>query len=115
MKFPAIIAASILFLSSVAYAYDMTYLSGVKAHDTKQVLVEIPQGKHTVEIWGTDGEMISCTLIDRGTGNVAYKADNVQRCVGRADLSLPANVLAKITNNGNKDLEFRIWVHDTAK
>lgn len=115
MKFPTIIATAILFLSATAMAYDQTYLSRIKATQTREVLVELPNGKSTVEVWGTDKENISCTFIDRGTGNVAYESKDTQRCVGRADLSLPAHMLAKITNNGNKDLDVRIWVHDTAK
>jgi hypothetical protein len=113
MKFPSIIATAILFLSGTALAYDMTYMSSLKANQTKQVTVELPSGKSTVEVWATDNEKISCQFIDRGTGNVAYESSDTQRCVGRADLSLPAHMLAKITNNGNKDLDFRIWVHDT--
>lgn len=115
MKFPAIIASSILFLSATAFAYDMTYMFSAKAHQTSQMVVHLPTGKSTVEVFGSNNETISCTFIDRGTGNIAYESKDTTRCVGNANLGLPASMLAKITNNGDRDIDYRIWVHDSAK
>lgn len=115
MKFTTIIGTAILFISSTALAYDMTSLLTVKANQSNESVVSLPEGRSTVEVWSTGGEKISCVFIDRSNGAVAYESKDTTRCVGRADLSLPAHMLAKITNNGNKDLDIRIWVHDTAK
>lgn len=112
MKFPTILGAAVLFIASTAMAYDMTYMSSLNPRETKSVAINLPAGKSMTEVWGTNGETISCTFIDPGTGNAAYQAKNVQRCVGRADLSLPSNLTVKITNSDMKSFEFRIWVHD---
>ena len=99
--------------AAAADAYDWTHLANVKAHQTSQTVVELPGGKSTVEVWAHDNAEISCTFIDRGTGNVAYQATKVQRCVGQASLSLPATMTVRITNESNKDLDYRIWIHET--
>jgi hypothetical protein len=113
MKFSTLFGAAIVFFSATALAGDMTYLSSAKSRETRSMLVDLPSGKSQVDVWGTDNETISCVFVDRGTGNVAYEATNVTRCVGTANLTLPTTIQAKITNNGNKDIQFRVWVRST--
>jgi len=113
MKLFTPILTAILLFSATALAYDMTYLSSVKAHTTRQVNVDLPSGKSTVEVWATGNEKITCTFIDKGTGNVAYESKDTQRCVGNANLSLPVTMLAKVSNNGDKDIDIRIQVRDS--
>jgi hypothetical protein len=111
MKFFAIIGAAIVCFSATALAaWDMTYMTHANAGETKELPLSIPSGKSQVDVWSADGNTISCTFVDRGTGNVAYEAKNVQRCVGTADLALPATAKAQITNNGTKETEIRVWV-----
>ena len=103
-------AAIVSFSATALAAYDMMYMTHAKAGETKELPVAIPSGKSLIDVWAVDGSSISCVFIDKGTGNVAYEAKNVQRCVGNADLTLPATAKAQITNNGNKEAELRIWV-----
>lgn len=114
MKLFAAITSAILLTAGVAMAYDMTHLlNRVEPHQTRLATVDLPAGKSTVEVWGERQDSISCTFVDYGTNKVVYEASNVTRCIGTADLSLPARVQARITNNGNQVTDIRIQVHDT--
>lgn len=113
MKFSTIIGAAIVFFSTTALAaWDMTYIIHPKAGEVKELPLVIPTGKSQTDVWSSDGSPVSCVFIDKGTGNVAYEAKNVSRCVGTADLALPANVRAQVTNNGTRETEIRIWVRE---
>jgi hypothetical protein len=112
MKFFVLIISIVLF-STVAMAYSASYTRTVPAKETTTVFVDLPDGKSVVEVEGTKLEHISCTFIDRGTGKVAFQATNTQRCVGTANLTLPAVMLAQVTNNENKTIELRIRVNDS--
>ena len=104
------IIATILLITVTAFAYDMTYLTSVKAHSTTQMSVDLPSGKSVTEVWAVGDEKINCTFIDKGTGNIAYQAKDTQKCVGVANLALPANILAKIDNTNDKNIDIRIQV-----
>lgn len=108
----ALLALAILCISTAAIAYDMTYLGIVKAHGTIQVPVELPAGTFKVEVWANDNATITCAFVDKGTGEVAYQAKDVRRCVGYGKLSVPGHILASITNDNDKGLDFKVWVHD---
>ena len=112
MKLFTSILAAILFISTTALAYDWTYVGPVKAHSTREKVVDLPSGKSIVEVWAVGDEKITCVFVDKGTGNVAYEAKDTIRCVGGANLALPARILVRITNNGDKDIESRIQVRD---
>lgn len=112
MKFSTIIGAAIVFFSTTALAaaWDMMYITHAKAGEVKELPLVIPSGKSQTDVWSDDGSPVSCVFVDKGTGNVAFEAKNVSRCVGTANLALPANVRAQVTNNGSKEAELRIWV-----
>lgn len=114
MKFSTIIGAAIVFFSTTALAaaWDMTYITHAKAGEVKELPLMIPSGKSQTDVWSSDGSPVSCVFIDKGTGNVAYEAKNVSRCVGTADLALPVTVRAQVTNNGTREAEIRIWVRE---
>lgn len=103
---------AIVFIAGTALAYDTTTMSHLKPYGTTKLSVKIPEGKSAVEVWGTNNETISCTFYDPGTGNIAYQASNVGRCIGRADLSLPLVMPMKISTPENKEIDLRVWVHD---
>jgi len=115
MKISAAFGLSVFLLASTATAYDTTYMAHLHGHETMQMDIDLPEGKSTTEVWGTGNETISCTFIDLGNGNIAYKIKNVKRCVGVVNLDRPTHVSANITNNNNDDLDFKIWVHSTDK
>jgi hypothetical protein len=113
MKLSLLIGAAILFLSGTAIAHDMTYLALAKPHETKQMSVDLPAGKSVVEVWSEDHSKISCTFVQRATGEVVYEATNVDRCIGNAKLTLPVIITMRITNHEDKDAYLRVWVRDS--
>jgi len=118
MKFTTVIGAAIIFISgtALAYSYDVTKPDVlIKAHQTSPVVVQLPVGNSTVEVWSTGEEKISCTFLDPGTDKSIHDGDT-KRCVRRIiNQGAPSNMVAKISNDGNQDLNVRIWVHDTTK
>jgi hypothetical protein len=112
MKLCISIITTILLISTTVLAYDITYCGLLKTHSTKQVVVELPTGKSTIEVWGSNHEKINCLFVDKGTGNKAFEAEDTELCSGTANLSLPAVILARITNNTDSDIDLSIEVKD---
>lgn len=115
MKLSVMIGLSVLLLASTAMANNETYMVHSHAHETTQVAVDLPIGKSAVEVWGAGGESISCTFIDRATGNIAYEAHNVKRCLGLANTEDVVHLFVNVINGNDTDLDFKIWVHSTDK
>jgi hypothetical protein len=107
----ATIILSILFVSSIALAYDMTHVREVKAHSSAQFNVELPVDKSITEVWTTHDEVISCSFIDKGTGKVSLESKDTTHCIGTATLTLPEDMIVKVENNNSSDVSVKIWVH----
>ena len=107
------IIASIIFQSVSSLAFDTTELYIVKSEQTNQTAMLLPEGHSIVEVFGTNNETITCTFIDKLTHDVADMSENTDRCVSRANLKDPRSILIRVTNNTDKDIEYRIWTHDT--
>jgi hypothetical protein len=112
MKFPTIITAAILLVSATAFAHDLTYLGPIKANETKNVRVEIPAGKLTVEVYSSSPDTKFNCQFQTGYGGVVFEQVDTHRCVGRFVTQSDATMNVGVHNLG-KDSDYKIWVHDS--
>lgn len=112
MKFPAIITAAILFVSATAFAHDLTYLGPIKANETKNVRVELPVGKITVEVYSSSPDTKFNCQFQTGYGGVVSEQVDTHRCVSRFVTQTDATLSVSVKNLGN-DSDYKIWVHDS--
>lgn len=112
MKFTAIFAAAILFVSATALAYDLTYLGPIKANETKTVKVELPTGKLTVEVYSTSPDTKFNCQFQSGYGGIVFEQTDTHRCVGRLVTQSESSMSVSVKNLG-KDSDYKIWVHDS--
>lgn len=92
---------------------DITYMGTVKAHQTITQRVNVQAGNTTIEVFNSfTPSKISCVFED--VNGKTSEQMNVDRCVGNIKNSImPWHVLVSITNDGNKDIDFKIWAHET--
>lgn len=112
MKLSSLIGAAIVLVATTAFAYDLTYLGPIKAHETKSVKVDLPAGKLTVEVYSTFPETRFNCDFSTNYGSVVFVQRNTPRCVGNVVMQSDASMTVSVTNLG-KDSEYKIWVHDT--
>lgn len=101
----------LLFFSSVL-SYNMTYMLSAKPHETKSVTIYVPAGWSSIEAWGTDNEIITCTFVDPVTKNVIYEIVNTKLCITNNASRHELSVILQIKNTTEKSAQLRAWVHD---
>lgn len=111
MKLSSIIGATILFISAVALAHDLTYLGPIKANETKNVKVELPAGKLAIEVFSSSPETKFNCQFQSGYGGVVFEQTNTPRCVGKVVIQSDNSMIVSVKNLG-KDSDYKIWVHD---
>lgn len=111
MKISAIIGAAILLVSSVAFAHDLTYLGPIKSNETKNVRVELPAGKLTIEVYSSSPETKFNCQFQSGYGSAVLEQTNTYRCVSKFVTQSDTTLMVSVKNL-SKDSDFKIWVHD---
>lgn len=111
MKITTMIGAAILFVSSVALAHDLTYLGPIKANETKNVKVELPTGKLTIEVTSSSPETRFNCQFQSGYGGVVFEQTNTDKCIGKTVTQSDTSLTVSVKNLG-KDSDYKIWVHD---
>ena len=107
-----LVVLTIILITTIALAYDFTYVREVKAHSEKVIAVDLPEGKSITEVITGHNELISCQFIDKGTGKVSLEEKDVAHCSENATLTLPEQMLVKVNNNNDKDVLVKVYVHD---
>lgn len=112
MKFTAIIAAALLFVSATAMAHDLTYFGPIKANEIKNVKVELPIGKLTIEVFSSSPETKFNCQFQSGYGGVVFEQTDTHRCIGKTVTQSDTSLTVTVKNLG-KDSDYKIWVHDS--
>ena len=111
-KMISVVAAIGLLTSSVALAVeDWTILGALNAKQTVARKFDLDKGKNTVEVYSTNKTKISCGFVLDAAGNVGLDQKNTTRCVYNLNVSYSLNAEMHVTNEENKDTEYRIWIH----
>lgn len=111
MKPIALLASIFLPLAlSVSASADSQQSFLVAEHKTFLTTIELPPGSSRLAVQGTHNELISCVVIDRGSGKIAYEAIKTHVCLGNADLTLPEAVDLGITNETNSTIKVSVAV-----
>jgi len=111
MKFSAMFAAAILLVSVTALAHDLTYMGPIKANETKNVKVELPTGKLTIEVYSSSPDTKFNCQFQAGYGGVVLEQVDTHRCVGRFVTQSDTTMSVGVRNLG-RDSDYKIWVHD---
>jgi len=111
MKISTIIGAAILLISSTALAHDLTYMGPIKANETKNVKIELPTGKLTVEVFSSSTETKFNCQFQSGYGGIVYEQTNVYKCITHVATQSDTTMTVSVKNLG-KDSDYKIWVHD---
>lgn len=110
----AILSTSILLVSASAFAVeDLTILGALKAKQSVTRKVYLQEGKNTLEVFTGDASRISCAFPLEGYSSVSVENTKTTRCVGNLTVSRPLTLDVRVSNEENKDTEYRIWIHET--
>lgn len=113
-KIIAILGASLLLISASAYAVeDLTILGALKANQSVTRKVFLQEGKNTLEVFTGDNSKISCAFILEGYSTISVENNKTTRCVGNIALTRPLTLDVRVSNEENKDTDYRIWIHET--
>lgn len=111
MKISTIIGAAILFVSSAALAHDLTYMGPIKTNETKNVKVELPAGKLTIEVFSSSPETKFNCQFQSGYGGIIFEQTDTHKCINRVSVESNSTLNVGVKNLG-KDSDYKIWVHD---
>ncbi len=111
MKLSALIGAAIVLFATTAFAYDLTYLSPIKAKETKAIKVDLPAGKLKVEVFSDDSDSKFNCQFTTIYGGIVFEQTNVVKCSVNVDVQNDTTMTATVTNLG-KDTQAKIWVHN---
>ena len=111
MKISSILLLSILLISGSASAYDLTYLGPIKAHETKNVRVDIPSGQSTIEVFSSSKDTKFNCEFTSSYGGFVFEQKNTDKCLANLKSQSESSLIIQLTNLGN-DSDYKIWVHD---
>ena len=112
MKLTHLLGAAIVLFASTASAHDLTYTGPIKEHETKNIKVELPAGKLTVEVFSSGGDTkFNCSFATSYAG-VVFVQNNTPKCVGNVVMTSDSSMMVTVTNL-SKESDYKIWVHDT--
>lgn len=112
MKLSTLFGAALVLFSTAALAHDLTYMGPIKANETKNVKVELPAGKLTVEVFSSSPETKFNCQFQTGYGSPVFEQTNTSRCVGRLVNQSDTTMSVSVRNLG-RDSDYKIWVHDS--
>lgn len=105
------VAITLITMSPAMAATDWTIVGPLKAHESVTRSVELETGKSTIEIWSAaEGTKVSCRL---NTGSFTIESVNTSRCVFPIEVSITSSMRVQVTNESDRQVDYRIWVHDT--
>ena len=110
MKLSMLFGAALVMFSSVAFAYDDTYIGNVSPHGETTVVRKIPKGRHSVEVF-TDGTDKVGAHVYSVSGGVDYTCENTSHCTHVLDTNLDLEASFTINSSADKSVGFRVWVH----
>ncbi len=111
MKFTSLLGVSLVLFATTAFAHDLTYVGPIKTGETKNVKVELPVGKLTVEVYSSFPDTKFNCQFQAGYGGIVFEQTNTSRCVSRVVIQSETTMSVSVKNL-SKDADYKIWVHD---
>lgn len=120
MKLSMLFGAAVVLFSSMAFAFDETYIGNVAPHGETTVSRKIPKGHHSVEVFTEGGGDVGG---DGGTGGritthvynaanvVNYTCENTSHCTHVLDTDVDLEASFTVSNSSSKGIGFRVWIH----
>jgi hypothetical protein len=97
--------------ASMLLARDATILGNLKSLDSVTKKVTLDKGESEIEVYSTYEKVdLTCQFFD-SSGNLALVQKNTDYCHGKSNLIKPDYVKLIITNNQDRNVDFRILVH----
>lgn len=109
MKLSMLFGAAVVLFSSVAFAYDDTYIGNVSPHGETTVSRRIPMGRHSVEVF-TDGTDKVTTHVS-AVNVINYTCESTSHCTHVLDTDVDVDASFTVSNSADKSVGFRVWVH----
>lgn len=110
MKLSALFGVAIVLFSTVASAYDLTYLGPIKSRETKSVKVELPVGKLAIDVSSDDSDTKFNCQFSSAYG-IMFEQNNVAKCSANVSVTSDTSMTVSVTNL-SKDTHYKIWVHN---
>jgi hypothetical protein len=95
---------------------DTTYLGTLSAHTSKSMVLKLPEGTTSVEVYNpNDDTRLDCSFTDLDTGFVGLEQKKVTRCTGVVNNKHPLKLEVEFTNLADKTIDYRVIVKTTTK
>ncbi len=118
MKLSMLFGAAVVLFSSMAFAFDETYIGNVAPHGETTVSRKIPKGHHSVEVFTEGGLDRDAGPSDRVTTHVYnaanvvnYTCENTSHCTHVLDTDVDIEASFTVSNSSSKGVGFRVWIH----
>lgn len=119
MKLSMLFGAAVVLFSSMAFAFDETYIGNVSPHGETTVTRLLPKGHHSVDFFtegdrderdgGTSGKV--STHVYSAANVINYTCENTSHCRHVLDTDVDIEVSFTVSNSSDKNIGFRVWIH----